>query len=56
MAISIVNVMKEIVDIINFLTEKGHEMMPIIMSILVEITDDLIEGLTEERRIISQNV
>lgn len=33
-----------------FLTEKGHEMMPIIMSILVEITDDLIEGLTEEEK------
>ena len=25
-------------------------MMPIIMSILVEITDDLIEGLTEEEK------
>lgn len=33
-----------------FLTEKGGEMMPVIMSTLVEITDDLIQGLTEEEQ------
>lgn len=33
-----------------FLTEKGGKMMPVIMSTLVEITDDLIQGLTEEEQ------
>ena len=33
-----------------FLTTKGHEMMPIIVSTLGEITDSLIEGLTEEEQ------
>ena len=30
-----------------FLTEKGHEMMPIITSILMEITEELAAGMTE---------
>ncbi|MBQ4164672.1 MAG: MarR family transcriptional regulator, partial [Turicibacter sp.] len=31
-----------------FLTEKGHEMMPIITSILMEITEELAAGMTED--------
>ena len=31
-----------------FLTEKGHEMLPIITSILMEITEELTVGMTKE--------
>ena len=31
-----------------FLTEKGHEMMPVITSILMEITEELAVGMTED--------
>ena len=31
-----------------YLTEKAHELMPVIIKVLEEITDELVEGLTDE--------